>query len=87
MVAALRERPFLVFALLGAYFIANVIVRLSLPHSLELDEGQQLFLAQWLAVGYDSQPPFYNWLQFGAEQLLGPTLASLSLRSKKTNFF
>jgi len=79
MVAALRERPYLVFALLGAYFIANVIVRLSLPHSLELDEGQQLFLAQWLAVGYDSQPPFYNWLQYGAEQLLGPTLASLSV--------
>ncbi|MBW8446340.1 MAG: glycosyltransferase family 39 protein [Arenimonas sp.] len=79
MVAALRERPYLVFALLGAYFIANVIVRLSLPHSLELDEGQQLFLAQWLAVGYDSQPPFYNWLQYGAEQVLGPTLASLSV--------
>lgn len=79
MVAALRERPYLVFALLGAYFIANVIVRLLVPHSLELDEGQQLFLAQWLAVGYDSQPPFYNWLQYGAEQLLGPTLVSLSV--------
>ena len=79
MVAALRERPYLVFALLGAYFIANVIVRLSLPHSLELDEGQQLFLAQWLAIGYDTQPPFYNWLQYGSEQLLGPTLASLSV--------
>lgn len=79
MVAALRDRPYLVFALLGAYFIANVIVRLLVPHSLELDEGQQLFLAQWLAVGYDSQPPFYNWLQYGAEQVLGPTLASLSV--------
>ncbi len=79
MVAALRQRPYLLFALLGVYFVANVIVRLVLPHSLELDEGQQLFLAQWLSVGYDSQPPFYNWLQYGAEQLLGPTLASLSV--------
>lgn len=79
MLAALRKRPSLIFVLLGVYFIANVIVRLMLPHSLELDEGQQLFLAQWLTVGYDSQPPFYNWLQYGAEQIFGPTLLSLSL--------
>lgn len=79
VVAALRQRPQLLFLLLAVYFIANVAVRLILPHELELDEGQQLFLAQWLAVGYDSQPPLYNWLQYGAEQVLGPTLASLSV--------
>ncbi len=79
MVAALRQRPQLLFLLLAIYFIVNVTVRLVLPHELELDEGQQLFLAQWLAVGYDSQPPLYNWLQYGAEQVLGPTLASLSI--------
>lgn len=79
MVAALRQRPWLLFALFGAYFAVNIVVRLVVPHSLELDEGQQLFLAQWLAFGYDSQPPFYNWLQYGAEQVFGPTLLSLSL--------
>lgn len=64
---------------LGLYFAVNLALRLALPHSLELDEGQQLFLAQWLAVGYDSQPPFYNWLQYGAVQLLGVNVLALAL--------
>ncbi|MFB2553315.1 glycosyltransferase family 39 protein [Ensifer soli] len=64
---------------LAVYFAVHVLVRLWLPGSLELDEGQQLFLAQWLAVGYDSQPPFYNWLQYGAVQLFGDTVLALSV--------
>ena len=39
--------------------------RLAGPASLELEEGQQLYFAQWLSVVYDSHPPFYNWLQYG----------------------
>ncbi len=48
------------------------------PASLELDEGQQLFLAQWLATGYDTQPPFYNWLQYGVVQIFGSTALAVS---------
>lgn len=69
----------LLYAVLGVYFAVHVALRLTLPHSLELDEGQQLFLAQWLAVGYDSQPPFYNWLQHGAVRVLGANLLALAL--------
>lgn len=68
-----------VLLLLVFYFLANIAVRLSLPQSLEMDEGQQLFLAQWLAAGYDSQPPFYNWLQYGAVQIFGNTVLALTL--------
>lgn len=67
------------FLVLALYFSVNAALRLALPASLELDEGQQLFLAQWLAVGYDSQPPFYNWLQYGVVQLVGTNLLSLVL--------
>ena len=67
------------YLLLAVYFAVNVALRLALPNSLELDEGQQLFLAQWLAVGYDTQPPFYNWLQYGAVHLLGDTVLALSV--------
>ncbi|HLP66205.1 MAG TPA: glycosyltransferase family 39 protein [Rhizobium sp.] len=79
MLASLRQRPNLVFALLAVYFAANLALRLLLPRSLDLDEGEQLFLAQWLAAGYNSQPPLYNWLQYAVVALLGPTLFSLAL--------
>ncbi|MCD7110096.1 glycosyltransferase family 39 protein [Rhizobium sp. DKSPLA3] len=79
MIEALSRRRGWLAGLLALYFLVNIALRLALPASLELDEGQQLFLAQWLAVGYDSQPPFYNWLQYGVVQLLGDTVLALSL--------
>lgn len=68
-----------VYVVLAAYFLVNAGLRLAQPASLELDEGQQLFLAQWLAIGYDTQPPLYNWLQYGMVQLLGNTVLALTL--------
>ena len=79
MIDRLARRPGAVYLLLAAYFIVNMLLRLAAPASLELDEGQQLFYAQWLAVGYDSQPPFYNWLQYGVAQILGSSVLAVSL--------
>ncbi|MEW9806307.1 glycosyltransferase family 39 protein [Mesorhizobium sp. ZMM04-5] len=79
MIGRLAMRDGAVYAALAAYFAINVLVRLAGPDSLELDEGQQLFFAQWLAPGYDSQPPFYNWLQYGVVQLLGSNMLAISL--------
>jgi 4-amino-4-deoxy-L-arabinose transferase-like glycosyltransferase len=79
MIERLARQPGSLYLLLAAYFTVNVILRLAGPASLELDEGQQLFFAQWLAVGYDSQPPFYNWLQYWVVQLFGDTVAAVSL--------
>ncbi|CAN7583480.1 ArnT family glycosyltransferase [Rhizobium sp. LjRoot254] len=79
MIARMMRDSGTLYLLLAIYFAVNVALRLVLPNSLELDEGQQLFLAQWLAVGYDTQPPFYNWLQYGVVQVLGDTVLALSL--------
>lgn len=79
MIERLARHDGAVYVLLAAYFCINVLLRLAGPASLELDEGQQLFFAQWLAPGYDSQPPFYNWLQFGVVQMLGSSLLAVSL--------
>ncbi|MBX3598952.1 MAG: glycosyltransferase family 39 protein [Rhizobiaceae bacterium] len=68
-----------VLLLLAAYFAANVVVRLNQPASLEYDEAHQLFLSQWLFAGIDSQPPFYNWLQYSVVHVFGSSLASLSV--------
>jgi 4-amino-4-deoxy-L-arabinose transferase-like glycosyltransferase len=79
MIARMMRDSGTLYLLLAIYFAVNVALRLALPNSLELDEGQQLFLAQWLAVGYDTQPPFYNWLQYGVVQVFGDTVLALSL--------
>jgi len=75
----LRRRPELLLLLLAGYFLLQIAVRLALPAAVELDEGQQLFYMQHLAAGYDTQPPFYNWLQYGVGRIFGPTVLSLTL--------
>ncbi len=64
---------------LACYFLVNLLVRLALPHGLELDEAEQTYFSQWLLAGYSSQPPFYNWLEYAAVHGLGMSLATLSL--------
>ncbi len=39
-----------IFALLAAYFVLQVGVRLATSHSLDLDEAEQVFRSQWLAA-------------------------------------
>ncbi|HUH48521.1 MAG TPA: glycosyltransferase family 39 protein [Mycoplana sp.] len=79
MVRFLRAGPNAVFWLLCAYFLLNFVARLAMPDSLERDEAQQILLSQWLAAGYDTQPPFYNWLQYAVVQLIGPSVFAISL--------
>lgn len=71
--------PAAIFLLLAAYFIVNIIVRLLLPHTLELDEAEQVFYSQWLLFGYGPQPPLYNWLQTAMFAVTGRSILGLSL--------
>lgn len=79
MQSLLSRRPNLILVVLGTYFLLHLIVRLSIPNSLELDEAEQMLLSQWFAFGYNTQPPFYNWMQYGVTSLTGVSLFSLSL--------
>ncbi|MEQ1951519.1 ArnT family glycosyltransferase [Mesorhizobium yinganensis] len=79
MIERLARSGGAVYLLLAAYFAVSITLRLLAPASLELDEGQQLFLAQWFALGYDTQPPFYNWVQYGVVQLLGSTVLAVTV--------
>ncbi|MDH1271677.1 glycosyltransferase family 39 protein [Rhizobium pusense] len=79
MIEFLERHPARIFGLLAAYFLLQIAVRLALPASLELDEAQQIFLSQWFSAGYDSQPPFYNWLQYAIISVFGVSVASLTI--------
>jgi 4-amino-4-deoxy-L-arabinose transferase-like glycosyltransferase len=67
------------FGLLLMYFTLQLILRVCISSSLDLDESEQMVLTQKLSWGYGSQPPLYTWLQFGIFKFSGFTVFSLSL--------
>ncbi len=74
----LVRKPDAVIWLLAGYFCIQFIVRLLQPHGLRFDESQQAFFSQWLTLGYDSQPPLYNWFQSIVVWVFGLSLATVS---------
>ncbi len=62
---------------LAIYFIVQAAVRIAISNSLRIDEAQQFLVGQWLAWGYDAQPPLYNWIQYGVFEMFGTSVASL----------
>ena len=66
-------------AWLLALALAHVAVRVAVSPALKWDEAEQILWTQQLAWGYGAQPPFYTWLQWGMNQLLGPSVLALSL--------
>ncbi|WFR96275.1 glycosyltransferase family 39 protein [Rhizobium tumorigenes] len=75
----LVRKPDTVILLLAAYFCLEFVVRMLMPHSMRYDESQQAFFSQWLTLGYDSQPPLYNWLQTAFVSVFGLSLAIISV--------
>jgi 4-amino-4-deoxy-L-arabinose transferase-like glycosyltransferase len=75
----LVRRPELILWLVAAYYVIAVTVRILRSEGVQTDESEQLFLSQFLLLGYGRQPPFYNWLQYGLVHLLGPSIAALSI--------
>lgn len=62
--------------ILAAYFAVQAAIRISISDSLRIDEAQQFLVGQWLAWGYDAQPPLYNWFQYGVFEIFGTSVAS-----------
>jgi 4-amino-4-deoxy-L-arabinose transferase-like glycosyltransferase len=74
----LVRRPDSILLLLAGYFLLEFLVRLAMPHSMRYDESQQALFSQWLTLGYDSQPPLYNWVQALVVSVFGLSLAAIA---------
>lgn len=61
------------------YFLLQVLVRLITTDSVVIDESEQVMLSQYLAMGYNAQPPLYTWLQIIVFQIFGENIFALSL--------
>lgn len=79
MLDVVNRRPNTVVALIAGYFLLCIGLRLAISTSLEIDESEQAFVSQFLMLGYGSQPPFYNWLQYGLTSAFGPSLATMTV--------
>jgi 4-amino-4-deoxy-L-arabinose transferase-like glycosyltransferase len=66
------------FLVLAAYFVLQIVIRVSMPDSLEIDEAEQAFVFQQLRPGYGSQPPLYAWLQWLMFSIFGVNLFALA---------
>lgn len=75
----LVRRPDAILLLLAGYFLLEFAVRLTMPYGLRFDESQQALFSQWLTLGYDSQPPLYNWIQTLTVSAFGLSLAAISI--------
>ena len=64
---------------LVALCLAHVVARVAVSPALKWDEAEQILWSQQLAWGYGAQPPLYTWLQWGMNQVFGPSVLSLSL--------
>ncbi len=62
-----------------ALALAHVAVRVAVSPALKWDEAEQILWSQQLQLGYGAQPPLYTWLQWGVNQVFGPSVLALSL--------
>ena len=64
---------------LAAYFLLQVVLRVTSPAVLDLDESEQVLAFQRLQLGYGSQPPLYSWLQWLMFSIFGINVFALSV--------
>ncbi|MGV1872053.1 glycosyltransferase family 39 protein [Agrobacterium rosae] len=74
----LADSPNAVIVLFGAYFLLQILLRELAPPALRIDEAQQVLFAQWLALGYDAQPPLYNWYQQAIFAVFGTSMLAIA---------
>jgi 4-amino-4-deoxy-L-arabinose transferase-like glycosyltransferase len=65
---------------LTAYFLLQVLLRVSSPAALDLDESEAILTFQQVQPGYGSQPPLYAWLQWLMFSIFGINIFALSFQ-------
>jgi 4-amino-4-deoxy-L-arabinose transferase-like glycosyltransferase len=67
------------FLFISLYCGVFILLRVLLPNSLELDEAEQVYFAQWWQWGYGAQPPLYTWIQTVFFAVFGYSVWALTL--------
>jgi 4-amino-4-deoxy-L-arabinose transferase-like glycosyltransferase len=67
------------FVFLAGYFFLQLLSRVLISDSANLDEAEQLILTQRIRWGYAAQPPLYTWLQALFFTVFGINIFALAL--------
>lgn len=79
--AADEQRAGMRFLLvLAIYFLLQVVLRVTSPAVLDLDEAEAILSFPHLQAGYGNQPPLYFWLQWLMFSAFGINLVALSVQ-------
>ena len=65
--------------MLAGYFALQALIRTWLGAPANLDEAEQLAIADRFSFGYGAHPPLYQWLQTAAFKLLGVNFLAIAL--------
>jgi lipopolysaccharide core galacturonosyltransferase RgtB len=71
--------PGRLLAALAAYYSLQVIIRVTMSTSVDLDESGQVIATQKLSWGYATDPPLYTWIQTAFFQIFGLSVLGLSV--------
>ena len=66
------------FAIVTAYFVLQVALRVVYASALGNDEAEMMILTQALTAGYGAQPPLYGWLQMLVFEIFGRSILGLA---------
>lgn len=50
------------FWLVFGYFLLNMLLRLAVSPTIDIDHAEQMYLSQFLQLGYNGQPPLFTYL-------------------------
>ncbi|MBT8446626.1 MAG: glycosyltransferase family 39 protein, partial [Gammaproteobacteria bacterium] len=67
------------FVLVALYVLGKVLMRVQLSPALAWDESEAALQAQYLLLGYGSQPPLYMWMQYAMFRVLGESVLAIAL--------
>ena len=76
----LKSRFYHPMIIILVYLVIHAALRLLLSDTLQVDDREQILIAQNLELGYKMpQPPLYSWLSWFFFKIFGPNLFALTL--------
>jgi len=75
-----NDRDSIFIIVISIYLLLHFLIRIVFSQTFQVDDAEQIRLAQTFALGYPiPQPPLYSWLAWTLFQLFGSSLFSLTL--------
>lgn len=86
-ISALKRDDMLAIGVIFLYCLIYALARFLVSPALELDEAEQFLHSSFFQLGYNNQPPLYNWIVKAVSSVFSLNLATLLLVKYSLLFF